>query len=184
MDERASKVGEALAERVDRLEGDEREILAALLARLERGHRDFGAWNVRDGRDYPAETYEEVLDGLHYVAAELVRQRQEKLTRKKRIYVCHPYRSDPALNSVKVRIIAQNLVAMGVLPVAPQLYLPQFINEETQRELALALCVELLKTCDEVWVFGEHVTEGMERELVEAHARRMFVRFVSQEGRS
>ncbi|MCC7160065.1 MAG: DUF4406 domain-containing protein, partial [Ignavibacteria bacterium] len=60
------------------------------------------------------------------------------------------------------------------------LYLPQLIDETTGREQALALCLELLATCDEVRVFGEIVTEGMERELREAKRLGLPVHFVRE----
>ena len=88
--------------------------------------------------------------------------------RVRRVYVCHPFASDPEGNIAKVRVLSQGLIAEGVLPIAPHLYLPQLIDEATGREHALSLCLELLATCDEVRVFGDIVTEGMERELREA----------------
>lgn len=61
-----------LAERIAALPEDERTIMETLLTRMEEGRRLYGPWNVEDGRDYPSETLEEVLDGLHYCAAGLV----------------------------------------------------------------------------------------------------------------
>ena len=56
-----------------RLGGDERHIAQTLLQRLEEGRRLYGPWKVDDGRENPREALEEVLDALHYCAAELVR---------------------------------------------------------------------------------------------------------------
>lgn len=150
------------------LPADERQICDALLGRLAQGRRQYGPWRLDDGRDYPSEAYAEVLDGLHYTAAELVRRRRIDAGRRRRVYVCHPFANDPAGNIERVRAISQFLIDDGALPIAPHLYLPQLIDETTGREQALALCLELLATCDEVRVFGELVTEGMERELREA----------------
>ena len=55
------------------LRKDERAIVEALLDRLEQGRKDYGPWNVDDGRNYPKEALAEVIDALHYCAAELVR---------------------------------------------------------------------------------------------------------------
>lgn len=147
---------------------DEHAITTTLLDRLEKGRKQYGPWNVHDGRDYEQQALEEVLDGLHYVAAALVKRRKETANRVRRVYVCHPFASDPAGNIERVRGISQFLIDDGVLPIAPHLYLPQLIDEATGREQALSLCLELLATCDEVRVFGDIVTEGMERELREA----------------
>ena len=154
--------------RIARLSEDERLICEALLGRLEQGRRQYGPWCVDDGRDYPAEAFEEVLDGLHYTAAALVRRRRRDAGRRRRVYVCHPFASDPAGNVVRVRAICQLLIGEGMLPIAPHLYLPQLIDEAAGREQALSLCLELLATCVEVFVFGNFVSEGMEREIQEA----------------
>lgn len=159
----------ALACRIGALGGDERLILETLLGRLEAGRIVYGPWNVRDGRDYAAEAYEEVLDGLHYCAAALLRLRDKRADRRPRVYVCHPFASDPAGNVERVRAICHKLVIEGCLPVASHLYLPAFLDEATERELALSLCLELVERCDELRIFGPLVSEGMKREI--AHAR-------------
>jgi hypothetical protein len=94
-----------------------------------------------------------------------VRRRRIEAGRRRRVYVCHPFANDPAGNIERVRAISQFLIDDGALPIAPHLYLPQLVDEASGREQALALCLELLGTCDEVRVFGDLVTEGMEREL-------------------
>ena len=76
--------------------------------------------------------------------------------------------------------ISQFIIDDGALPIAPHLYLPQLIDETTRREQALALCLELLATCDEVRVFGDLVTEGMERELREAKRLGIHAHFVRE----
>ena len=166
--------------RVAGLPVDERQICDALLGRLEQGRKQYGPWRLDDGRDYPSEAYAEVLDGLHYMAAELVRRRRIEAGRRRRVYVCHPFANDPAGNIERVRTISQFLIDDGALPIAPHLYLPQLVDETTGREQALALCLELLATCDEVRVFGELVTEGMERELREAKRLGIPARFVRE----
>lgn len=168
----------ALADRVASLGCDERQILESLLGRLEVGRDTYGPWNVRDGRDYPAEAFEEIIDGLHYCAAELVRRRHLATGRRRRIYVCHPYANDPAGNAVLVRGICRALVAEGRLPIAPHLYLPAFLDEATERELALELCLELVDLCDEVRAYGAVITPGMGREIAYARQRGIPVRFM------
>jgi hypothetical protein len=65
-----------LADRLAALPEDERAILETLLDRIEQGRQRYGIWNVDDGREYPAETLDEVIDALHYCAAGLVRLRR------------------------------------------------------------------------------------------------------------
>ena len=97
--------------------------------------------------------------------------------RLKRVYVCHPFSDGPAANIGRVQRISRGLIGEGVLPIAPHLYLPQLVDEATQRERALDLCLELLDTCDEVRVFGGRISQGMERELQHAARHGIPVRF-------
>lgn len=55
------------------LQGDERSIVDAIATRIAGGRPTYGAWRVEDGRNYPHEALEEVMDALNYCAAELVR---------------------------------------------------------------------------------------------------------------
>ena len=101
--------------------------------------------------------------------------------RTRRIYVCHPYADDPETNTERVRGICRALTDSGYLPIAPHVYLPQFIDEGTERERALSLCLELVGTCDEVRVYGGRITSGMRREIEYAEARAIPVRIVESE---
>jgi len=83
------------------------------------------------------------------------------------VFVCHPYAGDPEGNRNRVREIARRLALEGHLPIAPQIYLPQFIDEATERDLALTICLAMLALCDELQVYGEP-TEGMRLEIAEA----------------
>lgn len=166
--------------RLTSLPDDERDIADTLLERLEEGRAQYGEWDVLDGRDYVSEAYEEILDGLHYIAAALVKRRRTEGARARRVYVCHPFAGDPAGNIERVRGISRLLAAEGVLPVAPHLYLPQFLDERTERDEALRLCLELLRTCDEVRVFGASISPGMRREIEHARALGLPVHFETE----
>ena len=71
----------------------------------------------------------------------------------------------------------------GCLPIAPHLLFPQFLNEgiEEERRLGIAMGMELLALCDEVWVFGE-ATEGMAAEIASATEQGKKVIFKKTEG--
>ena len=98
--------------------------------------------------------------------------------RMRRVYVCHPYAADPEGNTRSVRAICRMIADGGHLPIAPQLYLPQFIDEATERERALLFCLELISLCDEVRMYGSVITAGMRREIEHAEALGIQVRFV------
>lgn len=61
-----------IAKRIATLKDDERAIIVKLLERLEQGQKSYGPWKLNDGRDYPKEALDEVLDALHYCAAALL----------------------------------------------------------------------------------------------------------------
>ena len=103
---------------------------------------------------------------------------EEAAGRMKRVYICHPFAGDPGENARKVRVICRSLVESGDLPIAPHLYLPAFLDEKTERDLALVLCLELIAVCDELRVYGGTVTAGMRREIDRAEALGIPVRFV------
>ena len=83
------------------------------------------------------------------------------------IYLAHPFRGHPISNSEKVRSLARTCSVYGELPLAPQIYLPQFLEEATERYLAMRLCLKLVSLSDEVRVYGDP-TAGMRLEIAEA----------------
>ena len=88
------------------------------------------------------------------------------------IYISHAFRSDPYWNIERVRAICRRLAADGLLPLAPHLLLPRFIDEWSQRKLAVSYCLRLVSIADELWVFGD-VSDGMRQEIAEAHRLRI-----------
>ena len=83
----------------------------------------------------------------------------------KKIFICSPYAGDIKKNTELAKIYAKYVIDKGYLPIAPHLYFTQFLNEETERDLGINLGLELLKECDEIWVFGDIISQGMRKEL-------------------
>jgi len=152
------------------------EVARRLIARMRRGGDSRPMRNVGSDQHTPAPSYEELLTGLHELTSALARRRREQ-GRRRRVYVCHPFADAPERNIASVRVISRQLMSAGLLPIAPHLYLPQFVNEATERERALQLCLELLDGCDELRVFGDRVSPGMQRELDHARRHGIPVRF-------
>ncbi len=65
-----------LAERIARLDPVSRKILELSLERLEGGREEYGSWDLAS-RDWLKEGLEEMVDGLHYLAAEMIRRMEE-----------------------------------------------------------------------------------------------------------
>ena len=79
----------------------------------------------------------------------------------KRVFISHPFSSDPEGNRVRVDIICHDLVKQGILPISP-LHLFSFMEEDLKREEILQVCFRLIDICDEVWIYGD--SEGCEKE--------------------
>ena len=73
------------------------------------------------------------------------------------------------------------MVGQGCIPLAPHLLYPQFMDDEDRetRELGIFFALVLLGKCDELWVFGERISEGMGREIAKAERRGVPVRYWS-----
>lgn len=84
----------------------------------------------------------------------------------KKVFICSPFRGDVEKNSLRAVGYCRQAYEEGCLPIAPHLLFPQFLNEDSLKERAdgISMGMELLLSCDEVWVFGE-ATEGMEQEI-------------------
>jgi DNA polymerase-3 subunit epsilon len=55
------------------LHPDESRIVSTIVKRIAAAEGEYGPWSVHDGRDYPEEAFAEIVDGMAYLAAELVR---------------------------------------------------------------------------------------------------------------
>ena len=81
--------------------------------------------------------------------------------RVKRVFISHPFSSDPEGNRVRVDIICHDLVKQGILPISP-LHLFSSMENDDNREEILQVCFRLIDICDEVWIYGD--SEGCEKE--------------------
>ena len=102
--------------------------------------------------------------------------------KKTAVYICSKYRGDIEANTKMARRYCRYALDRGYIPIAPHLLLPQFVDEATERELALSAGIALLdQCCEELWVCGNEISEGMAAELDHADARNMKIRFVTEE---
>ena len=83
------------------------------------------------------------------------------------VYVAYPYSRDPARSVGVCRAVSRRLVKAGYVPLAVQLLLPQYLDEDTERETAMEQCLDLLRLCDAILVVGADVTAGMQAEIDE-----------------
>ena len=84
----------------------------------------------------------------------------------KKVYVCAPLGGNIEENLKKVKTYTEYALRCGTAPVVPHFYAECLDdNDPKDREVGLAAGMSLLWLCDEVWVFGDTVTDGMRAEL-------------------
>lgn len=84
------------------------------------------------------------------------------------VYICSPYSGAVMHNTEMASQYSRFAVDEGYVPITPHLYLPLFISEETERDLAIRTCLRLMDVCSELWVCGDKITDGMRREMAYA----------------
>lgn len=96
---------------------------------------------------------------------------------KKLVYICSPLRGDYEANTENARTfcrVVMKYVSEDVIPLAPHIYFPLFLNDtiEEERRLGMDAGIALLDKCEELWVFGlENPSEGMRAEIEHAKER-------------
>ena len=97
------------------------------------------------------------------------------------VYICSPYSGDTEGNTKKARRYSRFAADAGMIPIAPHLLFPQFLSEETERELAIFMDLVLLGKCEQLWVFGGEVSDGMRREIGKAKQKNMTIRYFTED---
>ena len=99
-----------------------------------------------------------------------------------KVFICSPYRGNIEENTKSAQFFSKIIIGTGRVPVAPHLYFPQFLNEENPHERmnGIEMGLELMNVCDEVYVFGFTITEGMKFELEHAKKKRIPVRLYDE----
>ena len=97
-------------------------------------------------------------------------------TRMKKVFICSPLRptregerreQEIENNRKLAQLACRYAVETGCRPYAPHLYFPTFLSDENreEREYGMLLGLGWLSECDELWVIGRRVSEGMKREI-------------------
>lgn len=100
----------------------------------------------------------------------------------KMVYICSPLRGDLEGNIKKAVEYCTHAEARGVIPLAPHTIFTQFLNDTIpeQRQKGLKLGLELLKRCDELWVCGNVISQGMKDEIEEARQNNIPTRYIKE----
>ena len=99
------------------------------------------------------------------------------------VYICSPYAGDVQANTEAARRYSRFAVKTGYIPIAPHLLFPQFLNDAdpAERELGLFFGNALMSKCSEVWVFGSHISAGMQTEINRAKWKSYRLRYFTKD---
>lgn len=98
------------------------------------------------------------------------------------VYICSPYSGDTEQNTLRARKYSRFAYERRNIPMTPHLLFPQFMSDDVPAERADAMHFNyvLLGACDELWVFGEKVSEGMAHEIGIAKKQNLPIRYFTE----
>ena len=99
------------------------------------------------------------------------------------VYICSPYAGDMETNAENARKYSRFAVENMAIPFASHLLMPQYMDEGTERELALRMGIIFLSKCEQLWVFGERMSNGMAYEIKKAVSMGKKVRYFTADCR-
>lgn len=103
-----------------------------------------------------------------------------KETGIKKVFVCSPFRGighteeeakdDYRSNISLAKAVCRYVTEKGYIPYCPHLYFPRFLidSDADEREMGMLMGQTWLAQCDELWVIGRRISEGMKREIARA----------------
>lgn len=86
------------------------------------------------------------------------------------VYVCSPLRGAIEANIKRAINYCRFVFHQGGIPLAPHTIFTQFLDDQKPQErvAGMEMGLELLRVCDELWAFGDAVSEGMAKEMAVA----------------
>lgn len=105
------------------------------------------------------------------------------MTKEKLVYIASPYAGDVEANVLFAKDACRYAIQQGSAPVAVHLLYPQLLDDRIpeEREAGLRMGLRVLEACDELWLCGEHISAGMQKELEAAEGWGIPVRRVSSQ---
>ena len=119
----------------------------------------------------------------HEALTNILREEKETYGYRRVVYICSPYSGDTVTNTRNAEKYCRLAVEKRVIPFAPHLLYPHFVDEGKDRDLALFMGMVMLDKCAEVWVFGDTISSGMKGELERAEKRHKTVRYFTADGK-
>lgn len=99
----------------------------------------------------------------------------------RRVYICSPLGGNVSANIENAKRYARYALECGMAPFIPHFYaLILDDSNKEERNLGMLAGLSLLWVCDEVWAFGDEITEGMKKEILFAEKLNIKVRYISE----
>lgn len=95
------------------------------------------------------------------------------------VYIASPYKGDTAQNTMRAKRYARFVARQCFVPVCPHIYFTQFLddNNKDECEVGLFLGLQMLKRCNQIFVFGSFISEGMQKEIDFAKKHNIPIRY-------
>lgn len=105
-----------------------------------------------------------------------------KIRRGKLVYIASPYAGDVEKNIAFAKAACRYAMEQGCTPVAVHLIYPQLLNDSIpeEREMGIQMGLRVLKACDELWICGDRVSQGMQAEYQAAKALGMSIQYFTE----
>ena len=86
------------------------------------------------------------------------------------IYICSPLKGDIQQNIENALEYCRRVTFEGNVPIAPHAYFTSFLDDTVphERKVGMKMGMEILKHADELHVFGNVISEGMQNEIAYA----------------
>ena len=132
--------------------------------------------NYKNSEGYPSPTEYEALSRIQR------EERADKIKGKYRpfVYICSPFSFGNKEENVRnAKRYCRYAIDNHAIPFAPHLLFPLFLNDEipAERELAMFMNRIILAKCDELWIFGDVFSKGMQREIKWAKKKKLYIRY-------
>ncbi len=133
---------------------------------------------------YNAEGY---IDLTAYEALSRI-EREERKAKKAEsyrplVYICSPYSQGCINDNIEnARRYSRFAVDSHCIPITPHIYFTQFMRDEIpdERKTAMFMNMVLLGRCEELWVFGDVISKGMQAEIRRAKRKYMKIRYFTE----
>ena len=94
------------------------------------------------------------------------------MTENKTVYIASPYAGDIQTNIKFAKDACRYAINQGVAPIAVHLLYPQILDDSIpeERDAGIQMGLQVLKVCDELWICGERISHGMQKEIEAANS--------------